>query len=100
MPKLVRMTLMADPERTCKDRWHFILSHDGNGDYRIEEMEISGDRGCQGHPQTIAALVKGRRVSELDLEALADTPCARGQSCGQTFAKLLADLKRSLDADR
>ena len=99
MPKVFRMTLMSDPELTCKDRWHFIIARDGDGEYRIEELEISGDRGCPGHPQTIAALVKGRLLSELDLETLAGTSCSRNQSCGQTFAKLIADLKRHLDTE-
>lgn len=93
------MTLMSDPELTCKDRWHFIISRGGDGGYRIEELEVTGDRGCAGHPQTIAALVKGRLLSELDLEALAGTNCSRNQSCGQTFAKLIGDLKRHLDAE-
>jgi len=97
--RVFRLTLMSDPELTCKDRWHFIISRDGPGEFRIEKLEVSGDRGCAGHPQTIAALVKGRLLSELDLDALAGTPCSRNQSCGQTFARLVGDLKRQLDAE-
>lgn len=96
MDKTIRMTLTTDPAITCKDRWHFVLERDGAEDYRIVKLEISGDRGCEGHPKTIAALMQNRRVTEIDDEALHGVECSRDQSCGRTFALLVRELRRSL----
>jgi hypothetical protein len=93
---MVRVTLCTDPKVTCKDRWTFILLQAENGDYRIQELQIGGDQGCPGHPQTIAALLQGRMIGEIDLEALDDAACSRDQSCGQTLAVLIRELKNSL----
>jgi hypothetical protein len=97
MSNTVRLTLVTDPQVTCKDRWHFMLSPTGNGDYLIMDIEATGKDGCAGHPKTIAALLRGRRVGDINLTALADTPCSREQSCGQTLGVLVRDLKKSLD---
>ena len=94
---LVRLTLATDPEVTCKDTWRFTLQPLGDNDYRIVELQISGERGCEGHPKTIAALLQGRRISELSLEDLSRTECARHQSCGQSLAKVVEDLMKSLE---
>ncbi len=94
---LVRLTLATDPEVTCKDTWRFTLEPLDGDDYRIVELQISGEEGCEGHPKTIATLLQGRRIGELSLENLSKTDCARDQSCGQTLAKVLEELKKNLE---
>ena len=64
---LIRLTLATDPEITCKDTWRFTLKPLGDNDYRIVELQITGQQGCEGHPKTIAALLQGRRISEVSL---------------------------------
>ena len=97
MAELFKKVLEADPQTTCKDRWEFTLEPVGE-DYLIRDLVITGSRGCPGHPKTIAILVRGRRLSELDLEALAQAACERDSSCGQTFARLVRSLRDSLPA--
>ncbi|NIA22502.1 MAG: TSCPD domain-containing protein [Anaerolineaceae bacterium] len=94
---LVRLTLATDPEITCKDTWRFTLEPLDGDDYRIVELQVSGQKGCQGHPKTIATLLRGRRISEVSLENLSETDCARHQSCGQTLGKVLEELKKNLE---
>ncbi|NLX57930.1 MAG: TSCPD domain-containing protein [Phycisphaerae bacterium] len=97
MADLVRLTLATDPEITCKDTWRFVLQPLPDADYVIMDLEIRGRSGCEGHPKTIAALLRGRRISEIALDDLRTTECSRHQSCGQTLAKVLEDLKKGLD---
>lgn len=97
MADLVRLTLATDPEITCKDTWRFVLQPQTANDYLIVDLQIEGKSGCQGHPKTIAALLRGRRISEISLDDLRTTDCSRHQSCGQTLAKVIEDLKKSLD---
>ena len=93
----IEVVLTADPEATCKDQWRFVLSPlDGGRDYRIDDLEATGKRGCLGHPRTIAALLRGRTIGEIDLEALSDTPCARNESCGKTLAMVVGQLRSQL----
>jgi hypothetical protein len=73
-----------------------MLMPTDNGDYRILDIEATGNQGCEGHPKTIAALLRGRLVSEIDLTSLAETPCSRRDSCGQTLGHLVQQLKQNL----
>jgi hypothetical protein len=96
MADLVRLTLATDPEITCKDTWRFVLEPVDEADYLIVDLEIGGRSGCEGHPKTIAALLRGRRISDLALDDLRAAECSRHQSCGQTLAKVVDDLKKGL----
>ncbi len=93
---LLRLTLATDPEITCKDTWRFTLEPVDGDDYRIVELHVTGQKGCEGHPKTIATLLRGRRISEVSLEDLSKTDCARHQSCGQTLGIVLEELKKNL----
>jgi hypothetical protein len=81
---------------TCKARWVFTL--EGRGpeavihDIHIAEREEPV--GCQGHPGAVTALLRGRRVGELDVRALLESDCLRGISCGAVLARCLSILQR------
>ncbi len=94
MAELFKKVLEADPKSTCKDRWEFTLEKSGS-DYIIRDLVITGEKGCLGHPKTIAVLARGRRLSDIDVAALSEAGCARDTSCGQTFARLIRELKRA-----
>lgn len=79
-------------EDTCKSRFEFELVQEENG-LRIQRLSISGKQGCKGHPQTIAALVKGRRISSLPLEDLDCAACVRKVSCAQQLVRAIRQIK-------
>jgi len=88
-----------DADKTCKARWTFTLSKDGDG-LIIEDLKIEPhltqrgtQRGCWGHPQSIVALLQGARVDAINIRALSEAACARDVSCGQTLARCLEDLR-------
>lgn len=73
-------------EDTCMRTWNFDLE-EKNGEIIILDSNIEFTKqGCNGHPKTISALIKERKASDIDLEALMDTTCFRKQSCGMTLA--------------
>ena len=90
-----------EPDRTCKIRWTFRLGGDP-ADPVVEEVRIVGRRkdpsstrehGCLGHPRTIEALLRGRRVSSVPLEELEAQDCPRPRSCGQCLAECLRNIR-------
>ena len=88
------------PDQTCKEEWLFTLS-DGIDGAIIESLEIKAhttdagkDRGCLGHPLSIAALVRGLPVASIDVEALAQSGCARSVACGQALARCLLEIRK------
>ncbi len=92
-------TFTFDPADTCKERWDFTIS-DGPDGLVIEEVTITPSVGpngqpvgCQGHPQTIGALLQGLPVDSIDITALSQAACSRNLACGQALARCLADLK-------
>jgi hypothetical protein len=81
-------------EETCKVRWTFTLLASPNGPM-IEDLKIeahNGTQGCKGHPQSLAALLRGRSVHELPVKELAAAGCGRAASCGQTLARCLQEI--------
>lgn len=98
-PKTFRRSFNFDEKDTCKDDWNFLLS-DGMDGLVIEELEITphttadgGARGCNGHPMTIVALVRGLPVESIDIPALTQAGCSRNLACGQALARCLEELK-------
>lgn len=91
-------TCRFDSRDTCKRSWTFVLRSEG-GNLVIQDLTITDDRredgniqGCQGHPKTIVALVKGRTVDSIDLAALAAAGCPRNKACGQVLAECLRSV--------
>lgn len=80
---------------TCKHIFDFELIREGD-DFVIQKLSISGHAGCIGHPKTISALLKGRRVSELPLEELSKASCSLRFSCSQELAKAIEQMKKEL----
>jgi len=83
-----------EAEDTCKQTWRFSLRQ-GAGGWIVEDLQIE-DReqpvGCGGHPRTIAALVKGRPVKSIDVDALAEAARGRSMACGQALARCLRQI--------
>ena len=79
---------------TCKTLYEFKLSSRSDGTY-IEDLIITGPKGCVGHPKTLSALLKGRKAEELPLEDLSLTGCVRKSSCGQEMAKAISAIINS-----
>ncbi len=80
---------------TCKHIFDFELIREGD-DLVIQKLSITGNAGCIGHPKTICALLKGRRVSELPLEDLSEAACSLSSSCSQELAKAIEQTKKEL----
>ena len=78
---------------TCKRRWCFTVV-----DGRFDRIEIEGEEGCKGHPQTMSVLLKGMRVDAVDVEALAGQVCDRDVSCGQALAEAIRSLREDIEA--
>lgn len=81
---------------TCLKKWSFEIEKNDNKKI-INDIQIAfTNKGCKGHPQTISALVKGRALDDIDVEALLQTSCFRSQSCGKSLGlciqKLAADF--------
>ncbi len=88
-----------EQDQTCKERWVFEVSRGDEG-LVIEDVAVTahktgdgGSMGCQGHPKTIAALLRGRSLDSIDPDSLADAACVRACSCGQALATCLRQLK-------
>lgn len=81
-------------QNTCMNSWSFELQQVGSLAPVIRALKIGqGSQGCPGHPKTISALVKGRAIDQIDIEALATTDCPRSQSCGQVLGDCVTELK-------
>lgn len=83
---------------TCKHIFDFELAREGD-DFVIREVSITGHSGCIGHPKSISALLKGRRISELPLGELSEASCGLSSSCGQELAKAIGQMKKDLKVD-
>ncbi len=88
-----------DGEETCKGRWSFSLAEGPDGTVvkrlRVVANKRPGtdkERGCLGHPRTIIALIEGRSLASLDVEALARAACVKKVSCGQALAECLRKM--------
>lgn len=78
---------------TCHGEWNFNLKKI-HGSIIIESIEIiNSNRGCQGHPKTISALVQNIPIENLDLDTLAKADCVHEASCGMVLAKCVEKLK-------
>jgi len=74
-------------------KFEFILEKQGN-DIIVQSLNIEGHAGCKGHPKTIEALVKGRKIEELPIEDLIKTGCNNQSSCGQELAIAIERIKK------
>ncbi len=86
-------------DQTCKIHWRFEVLGKGD-DAIVRDITITPsltdngkEKGCQAHPKTIQILARGRRVSDLDIEALAAAVCPRDTSCAQALAHCLAQIR-------
>lgn len=81
-------------EDTCMENWLFEIEETDEGKViRNSEIEFKR-RGCQGHPKTIAALIKNRPINTIDTVILAETKCVRGKSCGMIFGECLSKIDK------
>jgi hypothetical protein len=91
---LVARTFTFEPDETCKQEWIFTLE-DGPEGVVVGDLDVReiGDRqGCSGHPATIVALVRGRTLGSIDVDALSEAACGRDLACGQALAMCLRKL--------
>ncbi len=91
---MIKRTFTFEGEDTCKQEWVFTLE-DGPGGLVVRDLDITDrekPRGCSGHPETIVALVRGRSISSLDVDALSRAACGRDLACGQVLAMCLRKL--------
>lgn len=97
--KIKAYTFDTDQSKHCKSRWTFNILKKDQGfivdSIKIEERESA--KGCIGHPKTIEALLKGREINSLDINALMESDCKMGISCGQFLASCLEEIKLNLD---
>ena len=82
---------------TCHDKWIFNLSKEGNKINIHSVNIIQTEKGCQGHPKTIQALVKDIPLDNLDLQALSLTECKKEISCGMVLARCIESIKSSIN---
>lgn len=84
-------------QETCMTRWTFHLRQSEGGVVpEIESLEIErAMQGCPGHPKTISALVRNRRIDQIDLKALEQTSCPRPHSCGQVLGHCVESLLKT-----
>jgi hypothetical protein len=91
---VVERTFTFETDGTCKETWVFTLEDTPDG-VVVLDLEI-GDRerprGCTGHPGTITALVRGRVLESIDLDALSEAACGRDLACGQALARCVREL--------
>lgn len=80
-------------EDTCKERFDFDLK-EIDGELYIDNISIKGETGCLGHPKTISALLKNRKISDLPMEVLDSCTCRRKFSCGQQLVKAIKQLNK------
>ena len=82
---------IPEAKDTCKSRWRFHIV-----DGRFDSIDIEGEHGCKGHPQTIGILLRGRRLDAVDADALATIACDRGFSCGKALAEAITRLRKDI----
>lgn len=79
---------------TCHAEWNFNLKKIDD-EIIVESIDIiNSNRGCQGHPKTITALVQNIPIDNLDLEALSKANCIHETSCGMVLAKCVENIKK------
>ena len=80
----------VEPTNTCKHEWQFEID-----DNRvIRKVTILGNKGCIGNPQITAILLVGRKLDEVNTEALGKVECAQEVSCGMKLAGFVEELKK------
>lgn len=80
---------------TCHGEWNFNLKKIDD-DIIIESIDIvNSNRGCQGHPKTICALVQNIPIDNLNLEALLKAGCIHETSCGIVLAECVRKIKNT-----
>ena len=78
---------------TCHGEWNFHLKKI-DGKVIIESIDIiNSNRGCQGHPKTISALLQNIPIDNLDLDALSKADCIHETSCGMVLAECVENIK-------
>ncbi len=91
---MVERTFTFETDDTCKETWVFTLEDTRDG-VVVRDLKI-GDRakprGCTGHPETITALVRGRVLESIDVDALSEATCGRDLACGQALARCVREL--------
>jgi len=91
---VITRTFTFEGDDTCKQDWIFTLEEGPDG-LVVRDLEITDReerRGCTGHPPTIVALVRGRTVDSIDVDALSGAVCGRDVACGQALAICLRRL--------
>ena len=83
---------MSDKD-TCHGEWNFNLKK-VNGKTIIESIDIvNSNRGCQGHPKTISALIQNIPIDSINLAALSEADCIHETSCGMVLAECVNNIK-------
>ena len=93
----LRHFVYSPPEdvNTCKQRYEFQYRTEGD-DIIVEQLSVTGDKGCKGHPRTISVLLKGRRVNDLPIDDLTAITCTRDSSCPQQLVQAVVALRKEI----
>jgi len=81
-----------DTEDTCMKEWYFGIEKDESGKKITNSKIVYSKQGCNGHPKTISALIKGNNLESINVDELMKTDCFRSQSCGMTLGKCVTEL--------
>ena len=80
---------------TCYHLFEFELINKNN-DIIIHSLKMTGHAGCKGHPKTISAFVKDRKISDIPLDELAKAECSNESSCAQELVSAIEQIKKDL----
>jgi hypothetical protein len=86
------------PTTSCKDSFRYRLVGE-NGRYRFVSVKFVGAEGCAAEElHGLAAMLQGKWLDEVDVEALAGMPCRGGRDCGcpQEVARMVAEIRETL----
>ena len=86
------------PEMSCKDSFRYRLVGE-NGRYRFVSVKFVGTAGCPADDlEEVAAMLRGKWLDEIDIEALSHMACRDGREggCPQEVAKMVADIQQAL----
>ena len=86
------------PQQSCKDSFRYRLEGQ-NGRYRFVSVRFVGAEGCRSDElEEVAAMLRGKWLDEVDVEALSRMACRGGRSCGcpQEVVKMVVEIKQML----
>ena len=86
------------PETSCKDAFRYRLVGE-NGRYRFVTVKFVGEAGCADDElRELAAMLEGKWLDEVNVDALTRMPCRSGRACGcpQEVARMVTEIREAL----